>query len=180
MIGHQITEDWMGEPVLTLADLLPAQPVAVVVGINPAPTSVAAGHYYQGRLGQQTVWPRLQRVGLLPTGQGWEDDLSFDAGVGFTDIVKRPTPSEADIESGELRYGRPILEQKLATAGAQLVVFNFKGAANAFFATKLDGNGFMKARSIAGAPVFVMPGPYEASSSADRTLATLAEWLRQD
>ena len=51
--GHRDTEAWMGEKVVTLADLLRPGLQAVVVGINPSPVSVAAGHYYQGRSGQR-------------------------------------------------------------------------------------------------------------------------------
>jgi hypothetical protein len=39
--GHRVVVDRMGFEVETLADLLPAHPRAVCVGINPAPTSVA-------------------------------------------------------------------------------------------------------------------------------------------
>ena len=38
----------MGNQVQTLADLFRHGLRAVVVGINPSPVSVAAGHYYQG------------------------------------------------------------------------------------------------------------------------------------
>lgn len=48
MTGHQVVEDWMGQEVTTLADLIPSPCRVLVVGINPAPASVAAGHYYQG------------------------------------------------------------------------------------------------------------------------------------
>jgi TDG/mug DNA glycosylase family protein len=63
--GHRVTEDWMGTPVETLEDLLRPGLRAVCVGINPAPDSVRAGHYYQGKLGQQ-FYGRLRRAGVLP------------------------------------------------------------------------------------------------------------------
>ncbi len=44
--GHRLLIDWMGTEVETLADLLPELPRAVCIGINPAPPSVAAGHYF--------------------------------------------------------------------------------------------------------------------------------------
>jgi hypothetical protein len=50
--GHRVTVDWMGHRVETLADLMRPGLRAVCVGINPSPVSVAAGHYYQARLGQ--------------------------------------------------------------------------------------------------------------------------------
>src|SRR3954447_20685102 len=100
MSGHRRTEDWMGDPVETLEDLLRPGLRAVCVGINPAPPSVRAGHYYQGRLGKG-MWTRLRRAGLVVPSTGWEDDAAFESGVGFTDIVKRPTPSAADVQPHE-------------------------------------------------------------------------------
>jgi hypothetical protein len=49
--GHRVIVKWIGSEVETLADLLPAHPRAVCVGINPAPTSVAVGHYSRARKG---------------------------------------------------------------------------------------------------------------------------------
>jgi len=51
-VGHRVQVEWMGETVESLEDLLRPGLRIVCVGINPAPVSVAAGHYYQGRLGQ--------------------------------------------------------------------------------------------------------------------------------
>lgn len=46
-VGHTVTEQWMGESTETLSDLLRPALRAFCVGINPAPDSVRAGHYYQ-------------------------------------------------------------------------------------------------------------------------------------
>jgi len=59
----------MGKQVETLEDLLRPGLRAICVGINPAPTSVRAGHYYQGRLGQG-FYERLRKAGLLPRSSG--------------------------------------------------------------------------------------------------------------
>lgn len=56
----------MGQEIETLADLIPDTPRAICVGINPAPPSVTAGHYFQGRQGQR-FYARLRRAGLLPS-----------------------------------------------------------------------------------------------------------------
>jgi TDG/mug DNA glycosylase family protein len=45
-MSHRATEEWMGQQVETLEDLLRPGLRAVCIGINPAPTSVGAGHYY--------------------------------------------------------------------------------------------------------------------------------------
>ncbi len=40
MTGYQTYVDWMGVRTLTLADIWPEHPRAMIVGINPAPSSV--------------------------------------------------------------------------------------------------------------------------------------------
>src|SRR5207249_3990083 len=89
--------------------------------------SVAAGHYYQGTYGQR-FFDRLGRARGLPDSDGFEDDRAFAAGIGFTDVVKRPT-ANADQVSAELAEGRQDLEHKLADIDAPLVIFVFKPAA---------------------------------------------------
>src|SRR4051794_40840432 len=103
LVSHRVIEEWRGEQIETLEDLLRPGLRAVCVGINPALTSVAAGHYYQGQLGQ-AFFGRLRRADLLPRVAGWEDDSAFGGGIGFTDIVKRPTRSAAEISPEELDY----------------------------------------------------------------------------
>ena len=165
----------MGAPVTTLADLLCPGLKAVVIGINPAPVSVTAGHYWQGNTGR-TLWRRLERVGLLPIKiDGYEDDAAFAAGVGFTDVVKRPTASASGLKPGELEHGIAVLEDKLAATAAPLVIVVFKAAAVALFGT-FSGNGFI-GKQLGPCTVFVMPGPYEAAATADKTLQELKEWL---
>jgi TDG/mug DNA glycosylase family protein len=172
--GHQIQIDWRGAPVTTLADLLRPGLAAVTVGINPAPVSVAAGHYYQGSTGQ-TFFRRLAIVGLLPPGSGYQDDRAYAGGIGFSDVVKRPTRSAAEVHPSELAYGRALLEDKLKKTGTPLVIFTFKKAATALLGD-FAGHGLLSpSRRLAGARVFVMPGPYEKS---DRTAAALDELKR--
>lgn len=173
--GHRVTVEWMGEQVVTLDDLLRPGLLAVVVGINPALPSVAAGHYWQGRLGQ-TLWRRLRTVRLLPARfEGYQDDAAFTAGVGFTDVVKRPTRSAADLRPGELEHGRAALEEKLTDAAVPLVIFAFKKAATTLLGD-FRGNGFIGKR-LGPAEVFVMPGPYESAATADATLEGLRRWV---
>lgn len=168
-MSHRVVEEWRGDQVETLKDLIRPGLRAVVVGINPAPVSVAAGHYYQGKLGQ-AFFARLRRAGLLPSRPGWEDDVAFAAGVGFTDIVKRPSASAAALPADELRYGKSILIGKLEAAQPELVLFTFKKTATVIFGA-FARYGFI-GKTLAGGDVFVMPGPYER---ADRVAAALAE-----
>jgi TDG/mug DNA glycosylase family protein len=172
---HRVAEDWMGSEVETLADLLRPDLVAVCIGINPAPASVRAGHYYQGTLGQK-FFKRLNQAHVVPSGRGgWQDDEAFAAGVGFTDIVKRPTAQATEVRRGEYEHGRGVLEAKLEQACPRLAIFTFKEAATRLFG-QFAGNGFVDL-DFAGADVFVMPGPYETKNTADETLRQLENYL---
>jgi TDG/mug DNA glycosylase family protein len=169
----------MGSPVETLADLVPTQTRLVSVGINPAPISVAAGHYYQGALGRR-LFDRLRQVGLLPAqADGWDDDEACKRGVGFTDIVKRPTRSSSEVSRAELRHGAEVLAGKLARWEAPLVVFAFKNAATQLLG-RFDGNGFVADLRVGRSDVFVMPGPYESRQKVDHTLESLRQWLENN
>jgi TDG/mug DNA glycosylase family protein len=143
----------------------------VCVGVNPAPLSVAVGHYYQGDLGKR-FFERLRWVGLLPAEPGWEDDTGAGAGIGFTDIVKRPTARAEDVRQDDYEFGRAHLAKKLGEVGPQLVIFTFKRAAEKYFGD-FEGNGFVRGLKIGSARVFVMPGPMEERQRAERTLRQL-------
>ncbi len=175
--GHRVTLEWRGEEIETLGDLLRPGLRAVVVGINPAPKSVAAGHYYQGTYGQR-FFDRLRRAGALPDGDGFEDDRAFAAGIGFTDVVKRPSAG-ADEVSAELATCRDALEDKLAVVDAPLVIFVFKGAAEALLGPLPTGfYGVVPRRRIGKARLFVMPGPTASTAVVADAVKKLRRALR--
>jgi TDG/mug DNA glycosylase family protein len=169
-----VVEDWMGEDVETLADLLRPGLRAVCVGINPSPVSVRVGHYYQGPIGQ-TFFARLRGAGVLRASfDGYEDDAAFAAGIGFTDIVKRPAPREKDVRAAEFEHGRELLRAKLLKQQPELVIFTFKKTARVLFGD-FAGNGFVPRLKVAESEVFVMPGPMELTATRDATLRELAK-----
>jgi len=170
--NHRVQEEWMGERVTTLEDLLRPGLRAVCVGINPAPPSVEAGHYYQGRLGQG-FFARLRQAGVLPSSfDGYEDDAAFAAGIGFTDIVKRPTASAKEVKPAQFKHGRELLKAKLAEHEPELVIFTFKKTAQTLFGA-FAGNGFVPRLKLSQSEVFVMPGPYEDAGTAAATTRQL-------
>lgn len=171
---YRVIVDWMGDEVVTLADLFPASLRAICVGINPSPVSVDAGHYYQGRLGK-LFFARLVEAGVLAPFDGFGDDAAMAVGMGFTDVVKRPTARANGISAKEMRYGAELLCTKLRDISPPVVIFPFKKAAEAIVGS-VRGNGWIDA-TFAGARLFVMPGPYESKATAAATLATLCTGL---
>ncbi len=176
--GHRVIQEWMGEAVETLEDLVRPGLRAVCVGFNPAEVSVDAGHYYQGRAGQRFL-SRLAAVGGLPDGVGWEDDRAYASGLGFIDIVKRPTRRAESLRGEDYEYGRPILAAKLQEFRPGLVIFSFKQAAMKYFGS-FEGNGFVRGLQAGDAQVFVMPGPYERGHIVEQRLRQLAEELGKE
>ncbi len=173
MSGHRIELNWRGTMVATLADLPPSAGGVVLVGINPAPRSVEAGHYYQGQLGKG-LWRRLEAAGLLDrAGFQWEDDAFHAAGNGLTDIVKRPTPSANDLEPGELEAGAEALRENLERWKPGLVLFSFKETAQTLLGEISPGAGPL----LVGLRTFLLTGPYAASALTSRNLAELRALL---
>src|SRR5687768_13996802 len=110
----------------TLPDY-PCRPGRVLMlGINPSPVSVAAGHYFQGTHGKR-LWKRLARLGLL-TGakEGGEDDAFVAAGNGLSDLVKRPTVTADELTAGELSAGVAELRRKIRDWWPGLILFVYR------------------------------------------------------
>lgn len=157
--GHRRSIDWMGIETQTLEDLMRPGLKALCIGINPAPASVAIGHYYQGRLGRQ-FFDRLQKAGAISlTAPAWQDDAAYEQGIGFTDIVKRPTARADDVTEKEFHHGKSLLLDKISANEPRILIFSFKKAAQALFGS-FDGNGIIKGVGSEGTIIFVVPGPY--------------------
>ncbi|WP_456788333.1 uracil-DNA glycosylase family protein [Cellulomonas sp. P5_C5] len=169
----QVTAD--GARTLTLADLWPEPCTAVIVGVNPAPRSVEAGHYYQGSDVRRAL-SRLRTAGLLPPDSGgFADDEAMAAGIGFTDVVKRPTRRSTELSPRELADGRARLRVDLEARRVPLVVCVFKPAVEALLGHA--GPPGFQAVAVAGSRVFRMPGPYAPSADAQLAMQELAAHL---
>ena len=82
------------------------------VGINPSFHSSRAGHYYANP--RNRFWNVMNAAGLIPVRLTPENDFRvLEFGVGFTDIVKRPTPGVKDLANSEFINGAVNLRTKL-------------------------------------------------------------------
>lgn len=166
----------MGEEIVTLADVWPEAPAAMIVGLNPAPPSVKAGHYYQGTVGQRQL-RRLSDTGLFAQPRGrYFEETALVAGIGFTDIVKRPTSGEGGVSRDELLHGTSTLNEKLQARNVPLVICVFRHPVKALLGAE-GSPGLQAKRTRWGAQVFRMPGPFQEASSANTIMAELRETL---
>ena len=87
-----------GSPMKTLPDYLAPGLDIVFVGINPGVYSAQVGHYFASP--RNRFWPAINRSGLLmePLGPS-TDDQALLQGIGFTDVVKRPSNGAFSIDS---------------------------------------------------------------------------------
>lgn len=108
------------EGIDTLPDYVRPGLRLVFVGINPSVYSVERGHYFARSTSR--FWPAFSRSRLsLPVREGLgkerlgpEDDAALlEFGIGFTDVVKRPTRNAAALPASEFRVWTPRLLERL-------------------------------------------------------------------
>jgi TDG/mug DNA glycosylase family protein len=174
LTGYQTMIDWMGEPVLTLADLWPADVQAMIVGLNPSPVSVEIGHYHQGQLAQRQL-SRLSDAGLFRRADSdstYVEHAALAAGIGFIDVVKRPTCHKKHVRPREIELGRQALTRKLQARQVPLIICLFGYHVRALLGT-IGTVGFQARSTIWGAQVFRLPGPFVGAAQAQGVMAQL-------
>ncbi len=113
----------------TLPDYLDHDLDLVVIGQNPSPASIARQCYYGNP--RNRFWPAMRGAGLVP------DDFTPDADgfrwllererIGFTDVVKKPTPGAGDLRAADFREWAPVLDGHLRHYRPRIAWFNGKG-----------------------------------------------------
>ncbi len=106
----------------TLPDYLAPGLNIVFVGLNPGRYSVAAGHYFARP--QNRFWSALSASGLVTHSVSPEDDASLlKQGIGFTDLVKRPTRGIDELSRDEYKAGAETLRRKLMRFQPKIACF---------------------------------------------------------
>ncbi|CAF1017298.1 unnamed protein product [Adineta ricciae] len=109
-----------------LSDILQPNLDIVFVGINPSLYAVHKGHHYGGP--GNHFWKLLHMSELIPNAFTAEDDYRMPQyGIGFTNIVQRPTKAGSDITKDEITAGAEILMQKIKMYRPKVVAFNGRG-----------------------------------------------------
>ncbi len=169
----------MSGEVDTLPDYLRPGLDIVFVGINPGLTSAKAGHYFFNP--RNRFWAAFNAAGLAPESLGPETDArALDYGIGFTDVVKRPTRQMSELRAADYRQGAPLLREKLRACGPLVVCFNgltgYKHYAR-YTGGPADAAAGLQPIRIGTSRVYVLPStsPANAAVSLDRIVEAMRE-----
>ena len=164
----------------TLPDYLAPGLGIVFVGINPGTYSAEVGHYFARTTNR--FWPAVNRSGLLnePLDPS-TDHRALEQGIGFTDVVKRPSNSASKLRAADYRRWAPVLKEKLERFQPMIVCFHgviayrnyLRYAEDVVYNPKLG----LQPRNIGASSVFVVPNPSPAN--ATYSLVTLVGWYRR-
>ncbi len=164
------------------------------IGLNPSLPSVQAGFYFANP--RNRFWKVLNASGLLSepveSGPAAMETLLRREGMGFTDLVKRPTRGAADLRAGDYRTAAPCLRRLIEKYQPQCAWFHGKLAYGYFVryggVTATDIEWGLQAHSIGQSRIFVTPNPSPANAvfsvddlvTAYRQLATYLPGVRAE
>lgn len=161
----------------TLPDYLKEGLDIVFVGLNPSTYSVTEGHYFANP--RNRFWAAFNRSGLVDVAvSSGRDSSLLDCGIGFTDLVKRPTSGASQLSAADYRLGAPLLREKLL--GFQPLVVCFQGLmAYGRYLRYGEGNVSkpelgLQVPTIGASSVYVVPNPSPAN--ARFSVDDLAAW----
>ena len=161
----------------TLPDYLTPGLDIVFVGINPGAYSAEVGHYFATPTNR--FWPAINRSWLLsqPLSSS-TDHMALQQGIGFTDVVKRPSNSASKLRAGDFRRWAPVLKEKLERFAPMIACFHGVTAYRNYlkYAETVDLRPELglQAPDIGTSKVFVVPNP--SAANAAYSLDTLVTW----
>jgi double-stranded uracil-DNA glycosylase len=155
----------------------------VFVNINPAVYSVESGHYFARK--SNKFWPCISasrltlamRTDLGVDRLGPEHDVLLPRfGIGFTDLVARPTPRASDVKPAEFVAGVAVLVEKIERLQPRIACFQgitgYRYVHAAFAQTSADPVLGLQAPRIGRTRFFLVPNPSGANAHFTRTEQT--------
>jgi len=166
----------------TLPDYLRPGLAIVSIGLNPSLPSVRAGFYFANP--RNRFWRALNASGLLraPVQPGVDAmQVLLEAGIGFTDVVKRATAGGGELRAADYRTWAPLLKEKLAQCTPRIAWFQGRQACRHYFryaeGMRVSTGWGMQPLFIGSSRVFVTPNPSPANAAF--SLDELTEWMRR-
>lgn len=136
----------------TLPDTVGPGMRALVCGLNPSVFSADAGYGYARATNR--FWPAALASGLVSSVRDPLHALLVDR-VGLTDLVKRATPTAAELTTDEYRAGAERVEQLVVSLRPELVLFvGLSGWRAAIDRRAVPG---WQSHCFGGARAYVMP-----------------------
>ena len=150
----------------------------VVVSLHPDPLLLLhhlLGLYYR-------FWRAFNLAGLASVEFGPEQDhLLLQHGIGFTDVVKRPTRGVGDLKQEAFRTGAPLFREKLMRFQPGVACFHGVIAYGNYLRYTERARGSLRPGKqleiIGRTKVFVTPNPSPANAVV--SLDTLVDWYRR-
>lgn len=166
----------------TLPDYLAPGLRILSMGINPSPNSVRCG--YPFATPQNRFWRALNHSRLVgadyPPGVETMGRLLETEKIGFTDVVKRPSPGASDLRAADFRAWAPVALGKIRDLEPRVVWFqgklgyrNFMRYAEGVRPEAPDWGA--QARLSTGTAVFVTPNPSPANAAY--SLGDIIAWM---
>ena len=154
----------------TLPDILRADLAILSIGLNPSLPSVRYGYYFANP--RNRFWRALQGAEMLPcTFQPGLDAQAylFSRGLGFTDVVKRPTSMGAQLRARDYRVGACELELKLRCFAPAFAWFHGKVAYKQFLKMTARNMGEvdwgLQDLTVGKCRVYLSPNPSPANAA---------------
>jgi TDG/mug DNA glycosylase family protein len=170
---------------MTLPDLLRPGLDLVFIGINPSVYSTIQGHYFARKTNR--FWPAFSRSILSESArralgvdrlEPIHDAILLEHGIGFTDVVKRPTARADELDPIEFATGATDLAAKLETFRPRIACFQGMMGYRPF--ARVHAPALPKPvlgeqpLRIGETRLFVVPSPSPANAHASPALQT--EW----
>lgn len=161
--------------VETLPDHLRGGLRLLICGLNPGHYAAWYGGYY-ARPGNR-FWPTARRAGLVPptVNPGDEGYLARAHGIGFTDLVKRPSASIDELTPDEWRAGAERLRRIVRRYRPARLCFVGLRAAREVLGPQV-GPGPVP-EPVGGTPAFAVPNP--SGRQAAYPPRELTRWFRE-
>ena len=168
------------EGIETLPDYLKHGLDIVFVGLNPSPHSIRIGHYYGNP--RNRFWKAINLSGIIDTELSTETDYkAIDYGIGFTDLVKRPTPQVKDLTAKDFQKWVPRANQVLLKYKPLIIAF--QGVMGyKFFHRNTEGFNIspklgIQELKVGDSQIFVTPNPSPAN--AQYSIYDLSHWYKE-
>ncbi|XQY90263.1 mismatch-specific DNA-glycosylase [Metabacillus sp. HB246100] len=137
-------------------DLLKKDLNILFIGFNPSLDSGRLGHHYANKTNR--FWKLLYESGITERLYSPEEDfLLLEQGLGFTNIVSRPTKAAEDITKEEYIEGSKQLIEKVSKYKPKIAFFVGKGVYLHYSKRKKAPWGYQEISIVPGVRDFVAP-----------------------